>query len=632
MDDVQECLPFVAVKDVFFSGDALRLEGMDVTPGLLTLDTDFVRFYPKSRTSVWSIQISCVLEIQRTLFEHQSRGIMVGQRNGEAALFAFGAIHLQQSFLEAADRLGLRVAPAEDIQEITRMWVRGQLSNFQYLLELNFRSGRSWSNYAQFPIFPWTTDFAGPRRDLSFPYFAQSEEQREKCVADFEMLECHYPGYISHIATPLYFLVRVEPFASAEIEFMSGRFDLPARTFHSMEAASDIMKAVGGRTVQELIPEMYFVPEMFDNINELDLAPEVQIVSLPTGIKSHEHLVRTLRKLLESPEVSANLHHWIDLIWGVRRQGRHAEERLNVVDANAFGFDPTEFRHDSFMLEAMSDRLHNFGQAPRQLFTDFHPRRAAPAVPTGVVLKPCALAKRRATAPAVPSGDVLSPLGAAKRRSTALTDSLPPDLPRGLVEEYAVVSSVNDHGWTLAVHQLPMVSVWRGRKPCAVLRGHLAPISTMTAACDAGLIAVGHADGKISLFSVDPFGFLRVIGDDASESVRMIRVLKSELCILSVKHVENESIVTLWSVNGARRSQTRIPGSVVEWAVTNFAVGVKKNLAFCLTREGIVVTLRVPSLKIAEGGPLCTNGASLAFDGVTLTVETGTGPLRWQLE
>ena len=38
---------------------------------------------------------------------------------------------------------------------ITQQWLDRQLSTFEYLMQLNFISGRSYHSLAQYPVFPW---------------------------------------------------------------------------------------------------------------------------------------------------------------------------------------------------------------------------------------------------------------------------------------------------------------------------------------------------------------------------------------------------------------------------------------------------------------------------------------------
>ncbi|VDM14916.1 unnamed protein product [Wuchereria bancrofti] len=40
-------------------------------------------------------------------------------------------------------------------QSVTHRWVRGEISNFQYLMHLNTLAGRSYNDLSQYPIFPW---------------------------------------------------------------------------------------------------------------------------------------------------------------------------------------------------------------------------------------------------------------------------------------------------------------------------------------------------------------------------------------------------------------------------------------------------------------------------------------------
>jgi ATP phosphoribosyltransferase regulatory subunit HisZ len=68
-------------------------------------------------------------------------------------------------------------------------WQLGKVSNFDYLLYLNFAAGRSFNDLAQWPVFPWVLkDYssskldlsdAGVFRDLSKPMGAQTPSRLE---------------------------------------------------------------------------------------------------------------------------------------------------------------------------------------------------------------------------------------------------------------------------------------------------------------------------------------------------------------------------------------------------------------------------------------------------------------------
>lgn len=77
--------------------------------------------------------------------------------------------------------------------------------------------------------------------------------------------------------------------------------------------------------LQELIPELFFLPEMLVNSSGFRLgipeSPSGDVI-LPPWASSAEEFVRINRMALESEFVSCQLHQWIDLIFGYKQRGK----------------------------------------------------------------------------------------------------------------------------------------------------------------------------------------------------------------------------------------------------------------------------------------------------------------------
>ena len=84
-----------------------------------------------------------------------------------------------------------------------------------------------------------------------------------------------------------------------------------------------------------MIPELYYLPEMFLNDNKfkfgsMEDGQQVDGVSLPPWAKSPEEFIRISREALESEIVSSQLHEWIDLIFGYKQQGVCIRSDFNI--------------------------------------------------------------------------------------------------------------------------------------------------------------------------------------------------------------------------------------------------------------------------------------------------------------
>ena len=310
--------------------------------------------------------------------------------------------------------------------DATEKWRQRELSNFDYLMVLNDIAGRNYHDLAQYPVFPWvlsnyesaTLDLSDESnfRDLSKPIgaqtaaredlfrakYAETQEMYEATVADEEGSIIHgFPRhYATHYSSPhtvIWFLLRMEPFTSLAVDLGGGMFDKPDRQFFSIQKTWKSCTATECMTdVKELIPEMYYLPEMFTNTNHIAFGIKqngeaVDDVQLPPWATSAEEFVRLHREALESEYVSAHLHEWIDLIFGYKQQGPYlkkgsaaAETACNVFFHLSYegAVNVARLREDRpELFKIVKNVVNNFGQTPSLLFSKPHPkRRSAPLV------------------------------------------------------------------------------------------------------------------------------------------------------------------------------------------------------------------------------------------------------------
>ncbi|XP_054270115.1 neurobeachin-like protein 1 [Macrosteles quadrilineatus] len=294
---------------------------------------------------------------------------------------------------------------------LTQKWVNHEITNFEYLMQLNTIAGRTYNDLSQYPVFPWIIadytseelDLNNPDtfRDLSKPIGVVNPRNEADVKMKYDSFEdpsgtiakFHYGTHYSNSAGVLHYLVRVEPFASLHIELQSGRFDVADRQFHSIPQTWKLLMD-NPNDVKELIPEFFYFPEFLKNLNQFDLGllqgtkDRVNDVDLPKWASSAEDFIYKHRKALESEHVSAHLHEWIDLIFGCKQKGPKAVEALNVfyycsyegaVDLDAIT-NPVE-------REAVEGMINNFGQTPSQLLKEPHPQRLSSSEALAKMLK-----------------------------------------------------------------------------------------------------------------------------------------------------------------------------------------------------------------------------------------------------
>ncbi|XP_053559708.1 lipopolysaccharide-responsive and beige-like anchor protein isoform X2 [Bombina bombina] len=281
---------------------------------------------------------------------------------------------------------------------MTQRWQHREISNFEYLMFLNTVAGRTYNDLNQYPVFPWViTNYESEELDLTLPsnfrdlskpigalnpkraiFFAERYETWE----DDQVPKFHYGTHYSTASFVLSWLLRIEPFTTFFLNLQGGKFDHADRTFSSISRAWRNSQR-DTSDIKELIPEFYYLPEMFVNFNNYNLGvmddgTVVSDVELPPWAKTPEEFVRINRLALESEFVSCQLHQWIDLIFGYKQKGPEAVRALNVFYYLTYeGEVNLNSITDPILREGAEAQIRSFGQTASQLLIEPHPPRSS---------------------------------------------------------------------------------------------------------------------------------------------------------------------------------------------------------------------------------------------------------------
>ncbi|KAL3672867.1 hypothetical protein V7S43_002169 [Phytophthora oleae] len=217
----------------------------------------------------------------------------------------------------------LSVPRGIESRSITERWCTGDISNLEYLMALNTAAGRRMEDGVFHPFLPWVTDFTeGPQggwRDLGKSKFRlnKGDAQLDRTFAS-SAVPHHITESLSEITYYIY-SARRTPMALLRRVV---RGDFQAREYPAT------MARMFKWTPDECIPEFYTDPAVFKSLH----GNEMDDLQLPQWGEGHNaaSFVRCHRDMLESDKVSAQLHKWIDLNFGVALSGEASIREKNV--------------------------------------------------------------------------------------------------------------------------------------------------------------------------------------------------------------------------------------------------------------------------------------------------------------
>ncbi|XP_061915807.1 WD repeat-containing protein 81 isoform X1 [Entelurus aequoreus] len=243
----------------------------------------------------------------------------------------------------------------DDLKTLVLDWVHGRVSNYHYLMELNRLAGRREGDPNYHPVLPWVVDFTvpfGKFRDLRRSKFRLNKGDKQLDFT-YEMTKealaaavgngiggvgvagdlsgsvsasgaghsdhLHVPHHISDVLSDITYYVYKARQTPKSVLCSHVRSQWEPNEYPSS------MERMQSWTPDECIPEFYTDPSIFRSIH-----PDMPDLDVPSWCKSCEVFIEVHRRLLESREVSQNLHHWIDLTFGYKLSGKEAVKAKNV--------------------------------------------------------------------------------------------------------------------------------------------------------------------------------------------------------------------------------------------------------------------------------------------------------------
>ena len=257
-----------------------------------------------------------------------------------------------------------------------------EFSSFDIINFLNILSNRSYIDLFQYPVFPLlffydkseNNNFISIPRDfknhIGFQLISEKSKVRANLIINTykdlereieentdenedESTAYYFNTHYSNIVYTSNYLIRFFPYCFLSIELQGDGFDNPNRLFFSIENSFYNMSYIKG-DLRELIPEFYYFPEMFLNINKINFHERqnnklVDDVEIPYNINdicnnsnninnnnnnnTNEKdinclpfkFIEKMRNLLESN--ANNIINWINLIFGTKSKYKNNDEK-----------------------------------------------------------------------------------------------------------------------------------------------------------------------------------------------------------------------------------------------------------------------------------------------------------------
>ena len=318
------------------------------------------------------------------------------------------------------------------LDNLIEQWKNNKISTYKFLMFLNLMGNRSFNDLYQYPIFPWIffsdeendNDIKNNKslmkykiinldknskykiilRPLELPlgqidFYPESQFRIKNYNENYLNIKNKYSKLVknlydkNNICNAYYYninysnppftciyLLRIIPYSFLHIELQGDYFLDSSRIFSNLYTTSkNVLTLIGD--IKELIPEIYYLPELYYNINDfnfnennsnnIELFKFFDKIKLPKNkedyINKYFLFCKFCLDLLESEFVSKKINLWFDNIFGKEQKPQNPEKIKNLFRPECYYEYNPNFNYltkdEKFYLYQQVE----FGLIPKQL-------------------------------------------------------------------------------------------------------------------------------------------------------------------------------------------------------------------------------------------------------------------------
>ena len=270
-------------------------------------------------------------------------------------------------------------------------------SEFKVIMLINLISNRSLNDLYQYPVFPVLNFYIEQKDNGSInkikreldKHIGFNEQVSDKAKERFDIImdakiaeentledgevSFYFNTNYSNLTYTTGFLLRLFPYSFMSIEMQGENFDTPNRLFYSVPKTFSNMTSQKS-DLRELIPEFFYLPEMFININNINFGTlsegkKVDDCLIPNDNKGETFekfciFIDEMRNDLENDKKDKDLSGWFKIIFGLNQRYENPDKKEGQYFQSTCYIDNLSEEFSKRIIDPIIIGMYEFGIIP----------------------------------------------------------------------------------------------------------------------------------------------------------------------------------------------------------------------------------------------------------------------------